>query len=412
MFNYILKRIGFGLLALFILMTLVFFLSSSMPGYSLTQNPNEPQDSFFQRLDTYGLRDPLIIQYGRFWVKWITTGEFGIYFGQTKTVNEVFKNAIKFTLPIASIAFVISVLLGMTFGIVSAVHRGMFIDTFINVLSVFFLSVPSFVIGALLVYWASTNNWGTSFVQPDSSDYTFEKMAKSAILPIFTLVISLTPTIVYYTRNEMVDVLNQDYIKTALSKGMSYTSVIVKHGIRNALIPILSILVPLFLVVISGSLIIEIFYSVPGIAKQLTDAINGKQVYLLMYNAMVVSGIYFLLQIIIDSLYVVIDPRIRLAQSNNMSLTRKIVLKIKRELNSRKWIKLANENNYIEIKEKSEIYNELVVNEGTKSLLKNKLYLYEDVINKYNIDVEKKYAVIDNQIYKIQYKNIKVGKEN
>lgn len=411
MFNYILKRIGFGLLALFILMTLVFFLSSSMPGYSLTQNPNESQESFFQRLDTYGLRDPLIVQYGRFWIKWITTGEFGTYFGQTKTISEVFNNAIKFTLPLASIAFVISILLGITFGIVSAVHRGKFIDTFINILSVFFLSVPSFVIGALLVYWVSTTNWGISFIQPDSSDYTFAKMVKSAILPIFTLVISLTPTIVYYTRNEMVDVLNQDYIKTALSKGMSYTSVIIKHGIRNALIPILSILVPLFLVVISGSLIIEIFYSVPGIAKQLTDAINGKQVYLLMYNAMVVSGIYFLLQIIVDALYVVIDPRIRLAQSNNMSLFKKISLKIERDLNSKKWIKLANENNYIEIKENSEMYKELVSNEETKSLLKNKLYLYQDVVEKYNINIEKKYAVINNEIYKIKYKNLNVGKE-
>lgn len=411
MFNYILKRIGFGLLALFILMTLVFFLSSSMPGYSLTQNPNESQENFFQRLDTYGLRDPLIVQYGRFWIQWITTGQFGTYFGQTKTVNEVFQNAIKFTLPLATIAFVISIILGITFGILSAVNRGKFIDTFINILSVFFLSVPSFVVGALLVYWVSTTNWGVSFIQPDSSDYTFEKMIKSAILPIFTLVISLTPTIVYYTRNEMVDVLNQDYIKTALSKGMSYTSVIVKHGIRNALIPILSILVPLFLVVISGSLIIEIFYSVPGIAKQLTDAINGKQVYLLMYNAMVVSGIYFLLQIIVDALYVVIDPRIRLAQSNNMSLTRKLVLKIKRDSNSKKWVKLANENNYIEIKENSEMYNELVLNEETKSLLKNKFYLYEDVVQKYNIDSSKKYVVINNEIYKIQYKNLKVGKE-
>lgn len=404
MFNYFLKRVGFGFLALFILITLIFFLGNALPGYPIEKSPSETTQNFLDRIAADPILGKSVIeQYGLFWKQWFTTGHFGWNFRNADlTVNKQFAEVIPYTLALAGIAFVISVILGVTLGIISAVYRGKIVDTGINILAIFFLSVPSFVIAAFIVFWATSGGVNTKFVIPGSDGYSIDKMIQSAVFPILCLVISLTPTIVYYTRNEMVEVLSQDYIKTALSKGMSYASVVIKHGIRNAMIPIVSIIVPTFLVVISGSLIIERFFSVPGISNQLVEAVNTKHIYLLMYNALVVSGIFFLLEILADMSYVLIDPRIRLAQSNNLSLTKKMYFSFKRWHNERFIEKLVEKNNYIELNEEDSLSNEIKELE-LASYRKKKVYLSSDLINKYNINlVEKQYIVLNNNILKIK----------
>lgn len=398
MLNYILKRIGFALLALFILITLIFFLTNLLPGYPIEKSQQESNEEFFKRLEGLGLTKPVVEQYALFWKKWITTGQFGTNYRESISIEDKFLRVMPYTMSLAGIAFILSVIIGVFFGVLAAVYRGKWQDTLINVVSVFFLSVPSFVVATFLIRWAANGGWPITFPALDSSSFDPIKLIKTSLLPISALVSSLTPTIVYYTRNEMVDVLNQDYVKTALSKGLNYPTVLFKHCLRNASIPVLSVIIPSFLVVVGGSIIIEKFYGVPGIANQLVDAVQQKQIYLLMFNALVISGIYFALQIFADVLYTFIDPRIKLAKSNSLAWYMKLHKWAQRNIWFFSWEKLFKNKNFVEIYSNSTefeyIQKNRLINNKKLNLSKNDLYYLQ-------IDTNLKWAIIGNQKYKI-----------
>ncbi|WPL38013.1 ABC transporter permease [Malacoplasma iowae] len=400
MLNYILKRIGFALLALFILITLIFFLTNLLPGFPIEKSQQESNEEFFKRLEGLGLTKPVVEQYALFWKKWITTGQFGTNYRESISIEDKFLRVMPYTMALAGIAFVLSVIIGVFFGVLAAVYRGRWQDTLINVVSVFFLSVPSFVVATFLIRWAADGGWPITFPALDSSSFDPIKLIKTSLLPISALVSSLTPTIVYYTRNEMVDVLNQDYVKTALSKGLTYPTVLFKHCLRNASIPVLSVIIPSFLIIVGGSIIIEKFYGVPGIANQLVDAVQQKQIYLLMFNALVISGIYFALQIFADVLYTFIDPRIKLAKSNSLAWYMKLYKWSQRNIWFLGWEKLFKNKNFVEIFSNSSEFdyiqkNRLIANKKL-NLNKNDLYYLQ-------IDPNLKWAIIGNQKYKIVY---------
>ena len=398
MLNYILKRIGFALLALFILITLIFFLTNLLPGFPIEKSQQESNEEFFKRLEGLGLTKPVVEQYALFWQKWITTGQFGTNYRESISIEDKFLRVMPYTMALAGIAFVLSVIIGVFFGVLAAVYRGRWQDTLINVVSVFFLSVPSFVVATFLIRWAADGGWPITFPAIDSTSFDPIKLIKTSLLPISALVSSLTPTIVYYTRNEMVDVLNQDYVKTALSKGLTYPTVLFKHCLRNASIPVLSVIIPSFLIVVGGSIIIEKFYGVPGIANQLVDAVQQKQIYLLMFNALVISGIYFSLQIFADVLYTFIDPRIKLAKSNSLAWYMKLYKWAQRNIWFFSWEKLFKNKNFVEIYSNSSEYDYIqknrLINNKKLNINKNDLYYLQ-------IDQNLKWAVIGNQKYKI-----------
>lgn len=404
MLNYIFKRIGFALLALFILITLIFFIGQLIPGYPFQITANDNAETINQKLDSYGLNDNLIVQYARFWGNLITKGEFGTNFLSTESIPKLFFKVMPYTVLISGISFVIGMILGITLGIIAAVYRGRWQDTFINIFSVFFISVPSFVLATFFIRIASSTAWPIWFPSINTEGFEFGKMIQASLLPILALVISMAPSLVYYTRNEMVDVLNQDYIKTALAKGMSYSQVILKHGIRNCLIPIISVSLPMFLIVIGGSIIIERFYGVPGIADQLVKAVQQKQIYLIMFNALIISSIYYLLSIIADILYTVIDPRIKLAQSNNISIFRKFYNRFNNIRLIKKYTSW-NQKQIYEIKYNSDLFK--LINE--KKLVNNSkktITLTEEIAKKYAIPENKKNVIYLCNKYKIKYSNL------
>ncbi len=321
MLKYILKRIGFAILAMFILLTLLFFLMQLIPGYPIEQGVKETNEEFQKRLALLNLDKDPFTQYLIFWKDLFTEGLFGInYQNIAMPVVKTFMDPVKYTLMIAFPAFIISSILGIVLGIVAAYFRGRWQDTVINVFAVIFTSIPSFVLALYLVQLAGLLNLPTNFIVPGSDGFTIGNMLLSLIIPILSMVLTSTSTTIYFTRNEMVEIMKQEYIRTALAKGMSFRSVIFKHGLRNAAIPVLYSLLPSLLTIISGSIIIEQFFNVPGTAVLIVNSVQTKNIYVIMFSAIFYSGIYFLLQIVFDIISTFIDPRIKLAEASDRSL--------------------------------------------------------------------------------------------
>lgn len=330
MFKYILKRIGFSILALFILLILVFTLMQLIPGYPLARGQKESEATYQSRLAAAGL---LKSPFEQFWIfiQGLFHGTFGtVYNGSITSVTDKFLKPISNTLIIATPAFVLSSIVGIGLGIVSAYYRGKWPDTIINIIAVAFVSIPSFIFALYLMKLAGLVGLPTQFVAPDTEGATAGQIIESAIMPVLSMAFASVSSITYYTRNELVDVFKQDYIKTALSKGISFRKVVFTHAMRNAAIPILAALLPSFMGILSGSIIIESFFNVPGTASILVAAVQQKEMYLVMFSAFFYSGIYFGLQIILDVTCTIIDPRIVLAEESTTSLYKQAKMKISR----------------------------------------------------------------------------------
>lgn len=350
MLKYILKRLALTAISILVLLTLLFFLLELIPGYPLEKGSNESIDDFNERLAAVGLLDDPFTKFGTFWNNLFTKGEFGVRYNSPISVVDTFIDPMQFTLLIALPAFLISSILGIGLGMVSAYNRGKWQDTTINIFAVIFAAVPSFVMALYLIQLAGLLNLPISFVAPGSVGFTTERMIQSIIIPVLAMVLSSTSVTVYFTRNELVEVFKQEYIKTALAKGMPFIQVLFKHAIRNAMIPVLFSLLPNLIVILSGSFIIESFFNVPGSALVVIDAIQTKEVYIVMFSAVFFSGIYFLLQIVFDVLSTIIDPRIKLAESSNKSVTKIVKSKIARSNdNGEEYLKNLNMSlNYVE----------------------------------------------------------------
>ncbi len=403
MLKYILKRIGFALLAMFILLTLLFFLMQLIPGYPIEKDVKESDADFFNRLVSLGLDKDPFTQYLVFWKDLFTTGNFGIDYEKVSTpVIETFMKPVAYTMMIALPAFIISSLLGIILGIVSAYFRGRWQDTLINTVSVIFVSIPSFVMALYLVQLAGLINLPTNFIVPGSEDYTIGKLFLSLIIPILSMVMTSTSTVVYFTRNEMVEVFRQEYIRTALAKGMKFRTVVFKHGLRNGLIPILYSLLPSLLAVISGSIIIEQFFNVPGTANLIVNAVQKKNVYIIMFSALFYTGIYFLMQIAFDVISTIIDPRIQLSEASSKSFLKQIKSKIAIRKNLGLKIKVPNiideqlnlNQSYLETNNDSSI-SQINVQSSSITFNENKPQVYNSNLNSYSsekfnfVDIEK-----------------------
>lgn len=186
----------------------------------------------------------------------------------------------------------------------------------VNVISILFVSIPSFVMGILLLRLAGVIGLPQVFHNFGSYGFSSSTFVAASVMPILSLTFGLASTLTYYIRNELVEVLQQEYIKTARSKGLSQSQIIFQHALRNVSIPLLAIIGPSFLFVITGSIVLEQIFGVKGLANILYEATLGNQYYLVLFETFFISGLYFSIIIIIDILYTVIDPRIKLAQSS------------------------------------------------------------------------------------------------
>lgn len=406
MTKYIIKRLIFAVFALFILMSIVFFLMAALPNAPISKSPHETDEAYQQQLDAIGWNLPTFERYLFYW-KGFFTGDFGQVFNKPgTTLTQYFFQNIPNTLYVTSIAYILSIFFGFSFGIIAAVYRGKWQDTFINVISVVFVSVPSFIVGILLLKLAGVIglpqvfiNFGTPFVTPG-------EFIAASIMPILSLTFGLASTLTYYVRNELVEVLSQDYIKTAMSKGLTKMQIIFKHGIRNSLIPALAVLAPSFLSLITGSIVLETIFQVKGIAMMLYDSVINNQFNVIMFQTFFISGLYFIITLLVDISYTIIDPRIKLSESSQTSIVKLLATASQRIIWRKKWIK-ARGNEYLWMDINSSFYNTAI----EMNLVNNKqntISLDESMKQIYNIDNEIKYIVVGKQILKINMKGANI----
>ncbi len=304
MLRYTLKRGLIALITIWVIITITFFLMHSIPGDPFTSEKRIPPEIMENLKRKYGLDKPLIVQYGKY-LQNLLKGDLGDSMKyKTRTVNEMLKSSFPASAKLGLWATGIGAGLGILFGIIAALNRGKAFDYFVIVLAVIGVSVPGFVFAALFQYWFAAKlgwfpvaRWGT---------------AKHYVLPVAALGFGMIAYIARMMRTSMLDVLGQDYVRTAKAKGLSKSVVTWKHTIRNAILPIVTILGVMIAGVVVGSFVVESIFAVPGMGKYYVQSIKQNDYTLILGTTIFYAIILVIMMYIIDLFYGVVDPRIRL----------------------------------------------------------------------------------------------------
>ena len=304
MTKYILKRIGISLVTVFVLVSVVFFLARLMPGGPF----NDPKMSEAARENLsayYGFDKPLWEQYLTYLGN-LLHGNFGFSTKYpSRTVNDLLAGAFPYSADLGIRALCFAISFGLVFGIISALNRGNKIDLIFVIVAVFGTSVPDFIMGALLQYFFSVK-WGLLPI----AEY---KGFAYTILPSVGLGFYTMASVSRIMRASMLEVVQQDYIKTARSKGISRFRVTWKHQIRNAIMPVVTVLGPVVATTLTGTFVIESIFAIPGMGKFYVESVQKLDYSLVLGMTVFYGGFLILANLIVDILYGVIDPRIRLA---------------------------------------------------------------------------------------------------
>jgi len=256
-------------------------------------------------LAKYGLDKPVYVQYGRY-LENLVKGDLGVsYYYKGQSVNELLAKRIVPSALLGAQAIILGLSIGLILGMIAALKHNSFWDYLTMFIAVVGVSIPNFVFAALLQYYVGLK-WGILPV-------AFWEGYNSSILPTIALSLMIVALIARFMRTEMIDVLQQDYILTAKSKGLSAWAVIIKHAVRNAMIPVITILGPIAVSILTGSLVIESIFSIPGIGSLFVDSIKFNDYTTIMGVTLFYSAFFILTMLVIDLLYSVIDPRIRIS---------------------------------------------------------------------------------------------------
>ncbi|MCG2385316.1 ABC transporter permease [Staphylococcus epidermidis] len=302
MTKYVLKRLCYMFVSLFIVITITFFLMKLMPGSPFNDTKLNAQQKEILN-EKYGLNDPVALQYVNY-LKNVVTGDFGNSFQyHNMPVWDLVKPRLIPSMEMGITAMVIGVVLGLVLGVAAATKQNTWVDYTTTIISVIAVSVPSFVLAVLLQYvfavkleWFPVAGW---------------EGFSTAILPSLALSATVLATVARYIRAEMIEVLSSDYILLARAKGNSTLKVLFGHALRNALIPIITIIVPMLEGILTGTLTIENIFGVPGLGDQFVRSITTNDFSVIMATTILFSTLFIVSIFIVDILYGVIDPRIR-----------------------------------------------------------------------------------------------------
>jgi len=259
----------------------------------------------------YGLDKPLIVQYG-IWVKNLFTFNLGTSLRTGRPVTDLIRERFPITLELAVFSLSFALLFGIPMGIISATKRNGFLDNFVRVIGLIGLSSPSFWVGAILIVLFSGafqdfNLFG--YVRPGVD---FLSNLQVMFLPSLTMGLMVAAQILRITRTSMLDVLNQDYVRTAKAKGVSMRNVIVKHSLRNALIPVVTLSGIQLGYLLGGTIVIESMFALPGMGRLLLQVVNERDYPVVQGIVLFIGILIVLLNIVVDIIYTLIDPRVEL----------------------------------------------------------------------------------------------------
>ncbi|MBU5292907.1 ABC transporter permease [Anaerosalibacter bizertensis] len=304
MLKYTLKRALMAILTIWVVVTITFFLMNSIPGDPFTDQKKIPPEIMEKLEKKYGLDQPLVVQYGKY-LKNILKGDLGDSMKyKNRSVNSIIEEGFPVSFKVGMLAIIFAAVVGITFGTIAGLNRAKFFDFLVIILAVIGVSVPSFVFAALFQYvfgvklkWFPVARWGTP------AHY---------VMPVLALGIGYVAYIARMMRTSMLDVLNQDYIRTARAKGLSSTQVTWRHTIRNAILPIVTILGVSIAGIVVGSFVIENIFAIPGIGKHFVQSITHQDYTLIMGTTVFYAVILVVMMFLIDIFYGIVDPRIRL----------------------------------------------------------------------------------------------------
>ena len=302
--KYILKRIAMAVFTVWIVITVTFFVMRAVPGGPFLSEKAVSEAAQKALEAKYGMDKPLMVQYFTYVKDIVTKFDFGPSIKlRGRMVIDVIADGMRTSARLGFCAAVIALVFGVALGAAAALRRNGFADKAIMVLTTAFISMPSFVIGSLMVLILSVRlGWF-----PANGE-----TARGLILPIITLALYPMAYITRLTRSSMLDVLGQDYIRTAKAKGVAPVKIIFGHALKNSLIPVITYFGPMLAYIVTGSLVVEQIFAVPGIGRAFVSSITGRDYPLIMGTTIVLAILIVVMNLVSDILYKLADPRIQL----------------------------------------------------------------------------------------------------
>ena len=300
--SYIVKRILLAVLTVWVVLTITFFVMHFVPGGPFASEKAITPAVQAALEAKYGLDKPLMEQYWTYLVDAFTKFDFGPSLKQRgRMVIDVVKDGLKTSAKLGLIAALWATVAGVVLGASAALKRNTVLDRIIMVISTAFVSMPSFIMGSLMLLFFSVK---LGLVPANG------ETAKGLILPVITLGLSPMANIIRLTRSSMLDVLGQDYIRTARAKGVAPLRIIFGHALKNALIPVITYIGPMLAYIVTGSLVVEQIFAVPGIGRAFVQSIINRDYPLIMGTTIVLASLIVIMNLISDILYKIVDPRI------------------------------------------------------------------------------------------------------
>lgn len=312
MWSLILRRLLVAIPTLFLVMVFVFVLQRMLPGDPLLVMAGEERDPVVleELRKLYGFDKPMPVQFV-IWLREIASGNFGSSLRTGTPVTVLIGQTLPVTIQLAIASLIIALLIGIPTGILSAVRKGTWIDYAANAVSLSGLSIPNFWLGIILILFVSVNlRWlpASGFVSVfDNPAEAF----RTTIMPAFVLGTGLAATLMRHTRSAMLEVLRLDYIRTARAKGLLEPSVILRHALRNALVPIVTLSTLLFGQLLAGAVLTEQVFTIPGFGKLIVDAVFNRDYGVVQGVVLCTAMAFILMNLIADVLYILINPRLR-----------------------------------------------------------------------------------------------------
>ena len=313
MVTYTLKRLGAALLTLLIIMTITFFLMNAIPGSPFLTEKSTPQQIALANAK-YGLDKPLIVQLKNYVVNYLK-GDLGtsLKMQEGTPVRDIIFHQGKFIISIklGLISLAVAVILGIPLGCIAAYNRGSWLDGFLRVMTTVGVAIPGFVLATMLLWIFAVKLGWLPTISGQLPDF------KSYIMPVISMSFYYVCYVAKLTRTSMLDAINQDYIRTARAKGVKTKMIILKHALRNSLIPVITYLGPVTAGIITGSFVVESTFSIPGLGKYYVQCVMSRDYPVIMATTVVLSALVIFMNLVVDIAYKIVDPRITLTNKED-----------------------------------------------------------------------------------------------
>ncbi len=304
MAKYIVKRVLMGILSIFIVATLTFFLMNLVPGGPFVAEKSISKAAQAALAEKYGLDKPILTRYVTYMTDFLK-GDMGFSLRQRgRTVSDIIFSKFPVSAGLAGIAVAVALLVGIPLGCISAYHRGKLADNIIIVFATCGIAIPSFISSVILLYTFGSKLNILPTVGLNSM--------LSYIMPVTALAIYPTSYITRLMRSSLLDVMGQDYIRTAKAKGLSGFVILFKHALRNAILPIITYVGPMLASLMTGSFVVEKIFTIPGLGREFVSSITNRDYTMIMGTTIILATLIIIANVIVDILYKVVDPRIKL----------------------------------------------------------------------------------------------------